>query len=232
MTTAHIIDYRIIGTGVQFVEIELDPEETTIAEAGSMLYMDNGIEMETLLGEGGKRDFLFMRKLAKKGRNTGENLFMTGFTNKGQGKKRVAFTSTHPGTIVPIDLAQNNNEVICQRNVFLCCAKGIKMEICFQKTLGENLFGGDTFIMQKLEGDGLAFMHAGGHAFEKELKEEETIFVDTGSLVALQSTVKFEVDIVKNIKSLVSSGEGIYHTKLTGPGKIWLQSSPFSRISG
>jgi len=233
MTEAHIIDYKIIGTGVQFVEIELDPDETTVAEAGSMMYMDSGIQMKAILGDGGKRSLHFVGKLmgASKRLMTGESLFMTAFTNKGRGKKRVAFSSPHPGSIIPIDLARNNNRIICQRNAFLCCAKGISMDIVFNKKLGVNMFGGEGFVMQKLEGDGLTFLHAGGSIYERKLEAGETIFVDTGSLVAMQSTVAFNISMVKDIKSLFFSGEGIFHTKLTGPGNIWLQSSPFSRIS-
>lgn len=230
---SHEIDYKIIGQGVEFVEIELDPGETVIAEAGSMMYMDSGIHMDTILGDGSKKNSGLFGSImgASKRMMTGESLFMTAFTNKTGAKRKVYFNAPYPGQIAPIDLTKNGNQIICQRDAFLCCAKGIEVGIEFQKRFGVGFFGGEGFIMQRLVGDGMAFIHAGGSMTVRNLEPGETIYVDTGSLVAFQARVDYNIGMVKGIKSWIFSGEGMFHAKLTGPGSVWLQSSPFSRIA-
>lgn len=232
---SHEIDYEVIGNEMQLVEIELDPQESVIAEAGAMMYMDDGIQMETIFGDGSDKSNSggLMGKFLSAGKRliTGESLFMTIFTNMGVGKKRVAFASPYPGKIVLMDLTQYNQELICQKDSFLCAAKGVSVGIAFNKKIGVGLFGGEGFIMQKLEGDGLAFVHAGGTIIKKELRPGETLKLDTGCLVALTKTVNYDIQLAKGIKSAIFGGEGLFIATLTGPGTVWLQSLPFSRLA-
>ena len=230
---AHVIDYKVFGDDLQFVEIELDPGETVVAEAGAMMYMEDGIVMEAKFGDGSNENQGFMGKLLSAGKRmiTGESLFMTHFTNTGSGKKRVAFGAPYPGKIVPVDLKEVGGTLLCQKDAFLCCAKGIALGIAFQKKIGVGLFGGEGFIMQKLEGDGLVFMHAGGTIIEKTLASGQQFKVDTGCIVAYQPSVNYDVQFTGGIKTSLFGGEGLFLATLTGPGKIWLQSLPFSRLA-
>ncbi len=233
---AHEIDYTIIGHEMQYVEIELDPHESAVAEAGAMMYMSNGIQMETVFGDGShsSEQGSFMEKMLGAGKRlvTGESLFTTLFTFTGQGKGKVAFASPYPGKIIPLDLKDYDGKLICQKDAFLCAAKGVALGIAFQKKIGTALFGGEGFIMQKLEGDGLTFVHAGGTIVEKELAAGETLRVDTGCLVALTQTVNYDIEFVGGVKSAFFGGEGFFFASLTGPGHVWLQSLPFSRLAG
>ena len=233
---AHEIDYEIFGSEMQFVEIELDPRESAIAEAGAMMYMSYGIQMETVFGDGsqGSEQGGFMEKMLGAGKRliTGESLFTTVFTYMGQGKGKVAFASPYPGKIIPLDLKNYDNKLICQKDAFLCAAKGVAIGVEFQKKIGTALFGGEGFIMQKLEGDGLTFVHAGGTIVEKELQAGELIRVDTGCLVALTQTVSYDIEFVGGVKSALFGGEGFFFATLRGPGHVWLQSLPFSRLAG
>ncbi len=234
MKTNHEIDYFIHGEEMQLVEIELDPQETAVAEAGSFMYMDQGIEMETIFGDGsGKEGSGFMSKIFGAGKRllTGESLFMTAFTNNGGGKARVAFASPYPGKIIPIDLFEYNGKIICQKDAFLCAAKGVSIGIEFQRKLGTGLFGGEGFIMQKLEGDGMAFCHAGGHILKRTLKAGETLRIDTGCIVAYSATIDYDIQFVGGIKNTLFGGEGVFFATLTGPGDIWLQTLPISRLA-
>ena len=233
MTQMHIIDYQIFGSEMQYVEIELDPQEAAVAEAGGMMYMEDGIAMETVFGDGSQQKSGFMGSLIGAGKRllTGESLFMTIFLNQSQGKKRVAFAASYPGKIVPLHLQELGGQIICQKDSFLCAAKGVSVGIAFQKKLGVGLFGGEGFIMQKLEGDGYAFMHAGGTLSEKVLAPGELIRVDTGCLVALQPSVSYDIEYVGKIKSALFGGEGLFFATLRGPGKVWLQSLPLSRLA-
>ncbi len=229
------IDYVIQGSEMQFVEIELDPGESAIAEAGAMLYMTDGIQMETIFGDArrGNKPRGLMGHLLGAGKRllTGESLFMTLFTNVGQGKERVAFAAPYAGKIIPLDLGQLGGEVICQKDSFLCAARGVALELAFQKKIGVGLFGGEGFIMQKLMGDGLAFVHAGGTLFERDLAPGERLRVDTGCLVALVPSVNYDVEFVGGIKTALFGGEGLFFATLTGPGHVWLQSLPLSRLA-
>jgi len=233
---AHEIDYQIHGNEMQFVEIELDPQESTVAEAGAMMYMSDGIRMETVFGDGsqGSESGGFMDKMLGAGKRliTGESLFTTVFTFMGQGKGKVAFAAPYPGKIIPLDLKNYNGRLICQKSAFLCAAKGVAIGIAFQKKIGVALFGGEGFIMQKLEGDGMTFVHAGGTIIEKELQTGETLRVDTGCLVALTQTVQYDIEFVGGVKSAIFGGEGFFFATLRGPGHVWLQSLPFSRLAG
>lgn len=233
MRTNHEIDYRIFGEEMQCVEIELDPQETVIAEAGAFMYMDDGIEMQTIFGDGSKSNGGFFDKLLGAGKRllTGESLFMTAFTHTTAGKARVAFASPYPGKIITLDLREMNGKVICQKDSFLCAAKGVAVGIEFQRKLGTGLFGGEGFIMQKLEGDGLAFCHAGGHIIERELRAGETLRVDTGCVVAYTNTVDYDIKFVGGIKNTLFGGEGVFFAVLRGPGKVWLQTLPISRLA-
>ena len=234
MKTNHEIDFRITGEEMQCVEIELDPQETVIAEPGSFMMMEDGIQMQTLFGDGsGKDGGGIMGKLFSAGKRllTGENLFMTTYTNTGTGKKHVTFAAPYPGKIIPMDLSALNGKMICQKDSFLCAAKGVSVGIEFQKKLGTGLFGGEGFIMQKLEGDGLAFVHAGGHIIEKELKAGELLKIDTGCIVAFTSTVDYDIQFVGGIKNTIFGGEGLFFAALKGPGKVWIQSIPISRLA-
>ncbi len=232
---AHEIDYTVYGNEMQFVEIELDPGESVVAEAGGMMYMEDGIDMQTIFGDGSDKGSGggLTGKLFSAGKRllTGESLFMTVFTNRGTGKKRVSFAAPYPGKIIPMDLKQFNGKVICQKDAFLCAAKGVSVGIDFKRKLGVGFFGGEGFIMQSLEGDGWAFVHAGGTIHQKELAAGEMLRVDTGCLVALTKTVNYDIEMVKGIKSVFFAGEGLFYATLRGPGTVWLQSLPFSRLA-
>lgn len=230
----HEIDYRISGDDMQFVEVELDPNEAVIAEAGAMMFMDDGIEMETIFGDGTQRNRGFVGALLGMGSRvlTGESLFMTVFGNRSPQKRRVAFGAPYPGKILPMHLGTMGGELIAQKDAFLCAAKGVSIGIAFQKRIGVGLFGGEGFIMQRLQGDGLAFVHACGTLHERTLAPGETLRVDTGCLVALQPSVDYDVEFVGGIKTALFGGEGLFLARLRGPGKVWLQSLPFSRLAG
>ncbi len=231
----HEIDYKIQGEEMQCVEIELDPQETAIAESGSFMMMDDGIQMETIFGDGSKQQSggLF-GKLVSAGKRvlTGESLFMTAYTNTGHGKKRVTFASPYPGKIIAMDLMRLGGKMICQKDAFLCAAKGVSVGIEFQRRLGTGLFGGEGFIMQKLEGDGLAFVHAGGHIIEKDLGPGELLKIDTGCIVAFTPSCDYDIQFIGGIKNSIFGGEGLFFATLRGPGKVWIQSLPISRLAG
>ncbi|MEM7353064.1 MAG: TIGR00266 family protein [Acidobacteriota bacterium] len=229
-----VIDYKIFGEEMQFVEITLDPREACIAEAGAFMYMDPGIEMQTIFGDGsGQTGGTLFDKFLSAGKRvlTGESLFMTLFANSGHQRQNVAFASPYPGSIVPVDLDAHGNMLMCQKESFLCAAKGVAVGIAFQRKLGAGLFGGEGFILQKLEGDGLAFLHAGGTVVERSLAAGETMRLDTGCLVAFEQQVSYDIQAVPGIKSKIFGGEGLFYAALTGPGKIWIQSLPFSRLA-
>jgi len=230
---AHEIDYSIQGEEMQFVEIELDPSEAVVAESGSFMMMDDSISMETIFGDGSKQNEGVIGKLFSAGKRllTGESLFMTVFLNQGIGKKRVSFAAPYPGKIIPIDLSELNGKFICQKDAFLCAAKGVSVGIEFSKKLGRGFFGGEGFIMQKLEGDGLAFVQAGGSLAKKELATGETLKVDTGCLVGFSQEVNYDVEFVGGIKNTLFGGEGLFFAHLTGPGIVYVQSLPFSRLA-
>jgi uncharacterized protein (TIGR00266 family) len=232
---AHEIDFKIEGEDLQFVEVELDPGETVVAEAGVMMYMTAGIELETVFGDGSGSAQAkgVMGALLGAGKRllTGESLFMTLFTNRGQGKQRVAFAAPYPGRIMSIDLSKMGGELICQKDSFVCAARGVSIGIAFQKRLGAGLFGGEGFIMQRLQGDGLCFVHAGGMVTAIDLRPGETLRVDTGCLVALQPSVAYDIQFVGKVKTALFGGEGMFFATLTGPGRVWLQSLPFSRMA-
>lgn len=234
MNAMHEIDYKIHGDDMQFVEIELDPMEAVVAEAGGMMFMDDGIAMETIFGDGSQKNSGFMGALMGAGKRllTGESLFMTVFQNQGSGKRRVAFGAPYPGKIVPVHLSQLGGELIAQKDSFLCAAKGVSVGIAFQKRLGAGLFGGEGFIMQRLTGDGWAFVHAGGTLYERDLGPGEMLRVDTGCIVAFQPSVNYDIQMVGGVKSALFGGEGLFFATLRGPGKLWLQSLPFSRLAG
>lgn len=231
--SAHEIDFQLYGDDMQFVEIELDPEESVVAEAGSMMMMNENIEMNTIFGDGSKQSDDLIGKLVGAGKRllTGESLFMTVFTNKGHGKQKVSFAAPFPGKIIPLDLKDYNGKIICQKDSFLCAAKGVSVGIAFQKKLGAGFFGGEGFIMQKLEGDGYVFIHACGTIKPIELTANESIKVDTGCLVAFTKDVDYDIQMVKGIKSMLFGGEGLFYAKLTGPGTVWVQSMPLSRLA-
>ncbi|MFN8437554.1 MAG: TIGR00266 family protein [Cytophagales bacterium] len=228
----HEIDYTISGEEMQCVEIELDPQETVIAEPGSFMMMEDGIKMETVFGDSNSKGFL--GKLISGGKRllTGENLFVTQYTNVANGKKHVSFASPYPGKIIPMNLMHLNGKIICQKDSFLCAAKGVSIGIDFQKKLGTGLFGGEGFIMQKLEGDGMAFVHAGGNIVEKVLAPGEVLKVDTGCIVAFTSEIHYDVQFIGGIKNSLFGGEGLFYATLQGPGKVWIQSLPISRLAG
>ena len=230
---AHEIDYRIYGEEMQYVEIELDPQEAVIAESGSFMMMDDGIKMDTIFGDGSEKDKGFLGKILGAGKRilTGESLFMTAFYNDLTGKRNVSFASPYPGKIIPIDLTEFRGKFICQKDAFLCAAKGVSVGIEFSKKLGRGIFGGEGFIMQKLEGDGMAFVHAGGTMAEKTLQPGETLRVDTGCIVGLTQDVDYDIEFVGGIKNSIFGGEGLFFAKLRGPGKVYIQSLPFSRLA-
>jgi uncharacterized protein (TIGR00266 family) len=229
---AHEIDYELFGSEMQIVEIELDPGETVIAEAGSMNYMDSDIRFETKMGDGTSPTNSFWDKMKQVGKRalTGESLFMTHFTNQGSGKKRVAFAAPYPGKIIPLELREWGGEIICQKDSFLCAAMGTQLGIAFAQRLGTGLFGGEGFVLQKINGEGRAFIHAGGHVMKKELKGE-TLIVDTGCLVAFTKGIEYNIQRAGNLKSMVFGGEGLFVATLRGHGTVLLQSLPFSRLA-
>ena len=229
---SHVIDYQIKGESIQIVEVELDPQETVIAEAGAMLFMDDGISFETKMGDGSNPNQGLFDKLLSAGSRvlTGESLFMTHFTNQGRKKAKVGFSAPYPGTIIPVDLAASrNNELIVQKDGFLCAAYGTKLTIVFNRKIGAGLVGGEGFILQKLQGDGKAFVHAGGTLIERTLNNE-VIRVDTGCVVAFESQIDFDVESTGSLKSMIFGGEGIFLATLRGTGKIWLQSMPIRKL--
>lgn len=229
---SHQIDYKIIGNSMQMVEIELDPQETVIAEAGAMNYMEQDIRFETRMGDGSAADQSLFGKLLGAGKRvlTGESLFMTHFTNEGRGKSRVTFAAPFPGSIIPLDLAALGGEIICQKDAFLCAAKGTKVDIAFNRKLGAGFFGGEGFILERLSGDGLAFVHAGGTVIERELNGE-TLRLDTGCLVAMAGDIDYDIEMSKGLKSILFGGEGLFLATVRGHGKVWIQSLPFSRLA-
>lgn len=234
MRTNHEIDYKIYGEEMQYVEVELDPGETAIAESGAFMMMDDGVQMETIFGDGSKANTGFFGKLMAAGKRviTGESLFMTAFSNVGQGKKKVSFASPYPGKIIPLDLLELGGKIVAQKDAFLAAAKGVTVGIEFQRKLGTGLFGGEGFIMQKLEGDGMAFVHAGGHVFERILQPGELLRIDTGCLVAYTQTIDYDIQFVGGIKNTLFGGEGLFFATLRGPGKVWIQTLPISRLAG
>jgi uncharacterized protein (TIGR00266 family) len=229
---SHEVDFEVLGDDLQMIEIELDPGETVIAEAGAMNYMDDGIGFETRMGDGSTPETGWMSKLAQVGKRvlTGESLFMTHFTNRGQGKKRVAFAAPYPGKIIPVDLAGLGGELICQKDAFLCAALGTQVGIALNKKIGAGLFGGEGFILQRLNGDGMAFLHAGGTIVRRELAGEK-LLVDTGCLVAFTPGVDYDIERAGNLKTMIFGGEGLFLATLQGHGTVWLQSLPFSRLA-
>ena len=233
MGLMHEVDYKIFGDDLQYVEVELDPGEAVVAEAGGMMYMDDGIAMETIFGDGSQASGGLLDALVGAGKRllTGESLFMTVFFNKASGKKRVAFAAPYPGKIMAVRLADVGGELIAQKDAFLCAAKGVSIGIAFQKRLGVGLFGGEGFIMERLQGDGWAFMNAGGGIYERVLSAGEILRVDTGCIVALQPSVDYDIEMVRGIKSVLFGGEGLFFATLRGPGKVWLQSLPLSRMA-
>jgi len=228
---SHEIDYEIKGDSIQIVEIELDPSETVIAEAGAMLYMEDNIDFETKMGDGSQPDQGLFGKLISAGTRvlTGESVFMTHFTNNGSGKKKVAFSAPYPGTVIPIDLSDMPNDIIVQKDGFLCAALGTKIAITFNKKIGAGLIGGEGFILQKLEGDGKAFVHAGGTVIEKKLNNE-TLRIDTGCVVAFEPSLDFDIQKSGGLKSMMFGGEGLFLASLSGTGKVWLQSMPIRKL--
>ncbi|MBS1654592.1 MAG: TIGR00266 family protein [Bacteroidetes bacterium] len=230
----HEIDYKIFGEELQYVEIELDPNETAVAESGAMMMMDDGIAMQTIFGDGSQQsDNSLLGKLFSAGKRmlVGESLFMTAFTNVGQGKKRVSFAAPYTGKIIPMDLMQLGGKIIAQKDAFLCAAKGVSIGIEFQRKLGTGIFGGEGFIMEKIEGDGMAFMHAGGYVIEKELQAGEILKIDTGCIVAYTAGVDFDIEFIRGIRNWMFGGEGLFFAILRGPGRVWIQSLPISRLA-
>jgi len=235
MRTNHEIDYRIYGEELQFVEIELDKDETAIAESGSFMMMDDGITMQTIFGDGSQQqDNSLLGKIFSAGKRvlTGESLFMSAFTNTVMDKRKVSFAAPYTGKIIPMDLQILGGKLIAQKDAFLCAAKGVSIGIELQRRLGTGIFGGEGFIMQKLEGDGMAFLHAGGYIVEKELKQGDVLKVDTGCVVAYTPGVDFDIEFIKGIRNWMFGGEGLFFARLQGPGKVWLQSLPISRLAG
>jgi len=229
----HEVEFEIHGSDMQFIEVILDPTEAAVAEAGGMMYMDPGIEMETIFGDGSGQNRGILGSLLGAGRRifTGESLFMTVFQNRGQGKKKVAFGAPYPGKIVPIHLSEIGGELIAQKDSFLCAAKGVNIGIAFNKRIGTGLFGGEGFIMTRLTGDGWTFIHAGGTLLVRDLAPGETLRVDTGCVVGFQPSVDFDIQFVGGVKTALFGGEGLFFATLRGPGRIWLQSLPFSRMA-
>jgi uncharacterized protein (TIGR00266 family) len=234
MAQMHEVDFEIHGDDMQFVEVELDPNEAAVGEAGAMMYMEDGIEMETLFGDGSEKKSGFLGSLLGAGKRllTGESLFTTVFLNRASGKRKVAFAAPYPGRIIPVHLAKLGGELIAQKDSFLAAAKGVSLGIAFQKKLGAGLFGGEGFIMQRLQGDGLAFIHAGGTLLERTLAPGQVLRVDTGCIVAFQPSVDYDIQMVGGIKTAFFGGEGLFFATLRGPGTVWLQSLPLSRLAG
>jgi len=232
----HEIDYKIFGEELQFVEVELDPQETVIGEPGGFMMMDDGIEMATIFGDGSQANNSggLLGKLMSAGKRllVGENLFMTAFTNTGQGKKKISFAAPYTGKIIALDLSKLNGTVIAQKDAFLCAAKGVSIGIEFQRKLGTGIFGGEGFIMEKLQGDGMAFVHAGGYVTERELAAGEVLKIDTGCIVAYTYGIDFDIQFIRGIRNWMFGGEGLFFATLRGPGKVWIQSLPISRLAG
>ncbi|MEO6191347.1 MAG: TIGR00266 family protein [Saprospiraceae bacterium] len=231
---SHEIDYKIYGEELQFVEIELDPGESTVAESGAFMMMEDGISMNTIFGDGSREQTGgLLGKVLNAGKRvlTGESLFMSIFTNEGNGKAKVSFAAPYTGKIIPLDLSQYEGKIIAQKDSFLCAAKGVNIGIEFQRRLGTGIFGGEGFIMQKLEGDGITFVHAGGYVVKKELAIGETLRLDTGCVVAYTSRVDFDIEFIKGLKNWMFGGEGLFYAKLRGPGTVWIQSLPISRLA-
>lgn len=228
------IDYEIFGQEMQFVEIELDPGESAIAEAGSMMFKHPAVSMDTVFGDGSKKQSGFFGSLASAGKRllTGESLFMTVFTHQGQGKARISFASPYPGTILAFNLAEMGGTLVAQKDAFLCAAKGVSIGIYFQRKIMTGLFGGEGFIMQRLDGDGFAFVHVGGCVVERQLAPGEELHIDTGCVAAMTADVEFDIERAGSIKSMIFGGEGFFFAKLRGPGTVWIQSLPFSRLAG
>ena len=233
MPLMHEIDYKVYGDDMQFVEVELDPQEAVVAEAGGMMFMEDGIQMETIFGDGSSQNSGFLGALMGAGKRllTGESLFMTVFQNQGMGRKKVAFGAPYPGKIIPVKLDEVGGELLAQKGAFLCGAKGVSVGIAFTKRFGAGLFGGEGFILERLQGDGLTFIHAGGTIYQRDLLPGETLRVDTGCLVAFQPSVDYDIQMIRGIKSALFGGEGLFFATLRGPGRIWLQSLPFSRMA-
>lgn len=234
MKQNHEIDYKIYGEEMQYVEVELDPNETAIAEPGAFMMMEDGIQMETLFGDGSKQQGGLLGKLLNAGKRVlvGENLFMTAFTNITGGIKTVSFASPYPGKIIPVDLSRFQNKIICQKDAFLCAAKGVSVGLEFQRKLGTGLFGGEGFIMEKLEGDGMCFLHACGHVIQKQLQPGEMLKVDTGCIVGFTSGIDYDIQFVGGIKNTIFGGEGLFFATLRGAGIVWIQTLPISRLAG
>ena len=228
-----VVDFEIKGSEMQFVEVELDPGEAAVGEAGSLMFMDAGIGMDTVFGDGSAQQGGFLGKLLGAGKRlvTGESLFTTVYTNQASRKLKVAFAAPYPGKILPMDLSKLGGTLICQKDAFLCAAKGVSLGIFFQQKMSVGFFGGEGFVMQKLEGDGLAFVHAGGTVVKRDLQPGETLLIDTGCVVAFTPNVNFEIQYVGKIKTALFGGEGLFFAKVTGPGTVWLQSLPFSRLA-
>ena len=235
MPAMHEVDYEIVGDDLQFVKIELDPGEAALAEAGAMMYIEDGIEMQTIFGDGSQQSQSggLMGTLLNAGKRllTGESLFMTVFQNQGPGKSKAAFAAPYPGKIVPLHLKELGGSLLAQKDSFLCAAKGVSLGIAFTRRFGAGLFGGEGFILQKLEGDGWCFVHAGGTLEEKTLAPGETLRVDTGCIVAMQPTVDYDIQLAGGVKTMLFGGEGLFLATLRGPGRVWLQSLPFSRLA-
>lgn len=236
MIQDHELDYKIFGEEMQYVEIELDPKETVIAEAGAFMYMKDSIQMQTIFGDGSRSgdEGGILGKLMGAGKRllTGESLFMTAYTNIGMNKSHAAFASPYPGKIIPVDLSKIGGKLVCQKDSFLCAAKGVSIGIEFQKRLGTGLFGGEGFIMEKLEGDGMVFMHAGGYVTEKTLAQGEILRIDTGCLVGFTKDVDYDIEMIKGVRNMIFGGEGMFYAVLRGPGSVWIQSLPISRLAG
>jgi uncharacterized protein (TIGR00266 family) len=230
---SHVIDYKIIGDDIQLVEVELDPGETVIAEAGVMNYMEDGITFEAKMGDGSTPTQGLLGKLGAVGKRmlTGESLFMTHFTNNGRGKRKVGFAAPYPGKVVPMDLHKLGGELLCEKGAFLCAAFGTKLSIAFNKKIGVGLFGGEGFILQKLEGDGMAFVHSGGTIIRRTLRDGELLRLDTGCLVAMTPDVEYNIERAGGLKSMFFGGEGLFLATLEGPGEVWMQTLPFSRLA-
>jgi uncharacterized protein (TIGR00266 family) len=230
---SHEIDYKIIGDDIQLVEVELDPGETVIAEAGVMNYMEADIEFTAKMGDGSNPNQGFFGKLMGAGKRmlTGESLFMTHFTNQGRKKRKVGFAAPYPGKVIPLNLDEYDGEIVCEKGAFLCAAYGTKVGIAFRKKLGVGLFGGEGFILQKLEGDGMAFIHSGGSIIRRDLREGEKLRMDTGCLVAMTSDVEYDIERAGSLKSMFFGGEGLFLATLEGPGEVWMQTLPFSRLA-
>jgi uncharacterized protein (TIGR00266 family) len=234
MPRMHEIDFKVYGDDMQFVEVELDPAEAVVAEAGGMMFMEDGIQMETIFGDGSQQSSGLLGTLVGAGKRllTGESLFMTVFYNRGQGKKKIAFGAPYPGKIIPVHLTEVGGELLAQKDSFLCAAKGVSVGIALTKRLGSGFFGGEGFILQRLQGDGLAFIHAGGTIHAKDLGPNDVLRVDTGCIVAFQATIDYDIQFVGGIKSALFGGEGLFFATLRGPGRVWLQSLPLSRLAG